>query len=135
MLVNYENRYLVDPVAFMAALIGAPLLVTLIGSPLIVPLASLPLGLPVYLAMGTPALLWMVGRYQPGFKTYALAGLAGQVALMLTLILAALAFPERLPTALPIFAVFGCVFAPLWAGTFGRLYRRFYRANRADLSL
>ncbi|MEM8578201.1 MAG: hypothetical protein AAGF60_10145 [Pseudomonadota bacterium] len=56
-------RYLVDPVAFFIALIGAPLLVTLASFWLfLIPVFALVLGGPIYLILGTPLLLFHLRR-------------------------------------------------------------------------
>lgn len=119
------------PAAFTLALILAPLGITLISAPLVIPLFALALGGPVYLAAGAPMLLWMVGRYPPGFGTYALAGLALNVTLFSLLTLLGAVFPPDQagsPTGLGLFyLIFGSVFAPLWTGTFAIFYRRMNR--------
>lgn len=119
------------PAAFAAALILAPLVVTLLGSPLVIPLFALAFGGPVYLAAGTPSLLWMVGRHPPRFDSYALAGFALNTALFGTLVLVGrLLLPDRPGNLRELgifYLMFGSVFAPLWTGTFAAFYRRMNR--------
>ncbi|MEM6312046.1 MAG: hypothetical protein AAF754_18625, partial [Pseudomonadota bacterium] len=76
-----QPRYSVNPTAFVVALVTAPLLITV---PLIwtfiVPMA-LYFGFVPYLVVGTPILLWAVGRIKPAFGTYARLGFWGNVAM------------------------------------------------------
>lgn len=115
------------PIAFTSALVLAPIVVTVLTCFLLIPIAALLIGGPVYLAIGTPVLLWMVGRQPPTFGPYALAGLLGNVAL----IVFAYASISLQPAAIRTYegmtlAYWGLPFAPLWAGTFALLYRRFH---------
>lgn len=119
-----------DPVAFVGALVLAPLAVTVITAITLIPIAALILGGPVYLIVGTPTLLWMVGRYPPVFSTYALAGVLGMFALLAIAGLFHLARPEQGADELVAIFLWGVVFAPLWAGTFAPFYRRFNRMTR-----
>ncbi|GHC55881.1 hypothetical protein [Neogemmobacter tilapiae] len=119
-----------DPIAFFAALVLSPFVVTLMTFYLLVPMRALILGLPVYLALGTPVLLWMVGRYPPVFATYAGAGLVVNLALVIFCRwLAEFRDGMELMTVL---ATIGFLFAPLWAGCFAWLYRSFYRVRFAS---
>ncbi len=119
-----------DIEAFVLALICAPVLVTLILGILIVPLGALFLGAPLYLLIGTPTLLWMVGRYPPNFTRFALAGL-GSILILVALVGVLYLFQpsNSLWTSISYLAL-GAVFAPLWAGTFAPLYRAWNRQNR-----
>ena len=121
-------RYSVSPTAFFFALICAPLLVTLFTFWTFIGLFALPLGIIPYLVVGTPILLWAVGRVEPGFWRYAFLGFAGYMVMavigivILTPPLGSLANQETF-----IFlAGFGMIFAPLYAGTFGSLYGAFH---------
>ena len=58
------QRNLIGPVAFFVALIGGPLLVTAATLWLVIPVFALMLGGPLYLAIGTPLLLWHLGRHE-----------------------------------------------------------------------
>ena len=117
------------PVAFTAALIAAPVLVTLVTGVFLIPIAALILGGPVYLIAGTPVLLWMVGRFPPDFETYALGGLLTNLALLAVASLLLLPTPDAAPAEALWFLLPGVIFAPIWAGTFGYLYARFTRSN------
>lgn len=118
-----------SPIAFTAALIGAPLLVTLVGGVLLIPIAALIFGGPVYLIAGTPVLLWMIGRFPPEFENYALAGLLTNLALLTVAGLLQEIPQSSIPIDTVGFLLPGVIFAPLWAGTFGYLYARFTRSN------
>jgi hypothetical protein len=126
----YKEMIPLDPIAFFGALILAPFAVTAMTFYLLVPVAALIVGLPVYLAIGTPVLLWMVGRYPPFFATYALAGLLANLALVLFCRWMA-EFRDGMEM-LTVMASVGFLFAPLWAGCFAWLYRRFYRVRYAS---
>lgn len=115
------------PVAFTSALILAPIVVTGLTCFLLIPVFALLFGSPVYLAIGTPVLLWMVGRYPPRFLPYAFAGLLGNIALIAFAYTAISLQPETSRTYEGMtLAYWGLPFAPLWAGTFALLYRCFH---------
>ena len=126
---------LFDPVAFFGALVLAPGLVGLLGLPLVVPPFATILGAPLWLGLGTPALLWMVGRYPPRFATYALFAVAGHIILCGGALLIALWRPDLIPRPeselIMVYLIFGAIFAPLWGGLFAKLYNKFNRM--ADL--
>lgn len=125
-------RFAIDAPAFFIALVGAPLYVTagtfwLFG----IPIFALLFGGPVYLALGTPALLIHLRRNE---------GTVGSVICLslLTLVFGAVAAGclALLAGVLPAlgfvgyYAFFGAFFAPLWAWAFIRIYNRL----RSDLS-
>ena len=121
-----------DIIAFVGALFLAPIMVTLMTCWLAIPVMALILGGPVYLVVGIPVLLWMVGRYPPEVWRFALAGFAANVVLCLLAVAM-----EKIPLAIQAgydelfgFAVCGLLFGPVWAGTFAPLYRRFNRKAR-----
>lgn len=119
-----------DPIAFFTALILAPFIVTLMTFYLLVPIAALIIGLPIYLVIGTPVLLWMVGRKPPVFAVYAAAGFLVDLGLILAS--AALAPSTQSLQTLVGLALPGLIFAPLWAGCFAWLYRSFYKVRYAS---
>ena len=119
-----------DPAAFVAALVLAPVTVTLITCLTIIPIFALVLGGPVYLIVGTPVLLWMVGRYPPVFSTFALAGLLGNFALIGLAGTYHLVRPDQGGSQLLSILLVGVIFAPLWAGTFAPIYRWLNRMAR-----
>jgi hypothetical protein len=133
MTVRNEITLPFDPVAFAGALIGAPLLATLMSCFLIVPLFALFFGAPVYLILGTPVLLWMVGRFAPTIPRFALAGFIANLLLLLALLAAENWVPATIELGFRdsyVFALFGLLFGPFWAGTFAALYRKFNRMQR-----
>lgn len=114
------------PTAFFAALIAAPILITLLTFWTVISLFALPLGGPAYLIIGTPTLLWAVGRYEPDALTYAVLGLVANIA-GAVICLAILTVRNGLEPALEFvlfYFTFGLLYAPLWAGMFGALYKR-----------
>lgn len=119
-----------DPAAFVAALVLAPVTVTLITCLTIIPIFALVLGGPVYLIVGTPVLLWMVGRYPPVFSTFAVAGILGMFALFALAGAYHAVLPDQGASELLAIYLWGMVFAPLWAGTFAPIYRRLNRMAR-----
>lgn len=128
--VPYPPRYIVDPVAFFAALIAGPLLFTAATFwALLIPVFALFFGGPVYLIVGTPVLLWYLRR-NDGDPTD-LAVLAFVVLLaffVLIVIIAAILRDEDVFGVAFFIGGFGMIFAPTWAYFFGRLYR-FYRRD------
>lgn len=121
-------HYTINPTAFVGALILAPLVVTLLTFWTVIGFFALFLGAIPYLVIGTPILLWAVGRIEPGFADYAGLGIAGNMlgwfACFIVLAPAQGLAEARSFTGL-LFG-FGMIFAPLYAGTFGALYRSFH---------
>lgn len=122
-----------DPVAFALALVGGPLLATVALCWLIIPIFAVVLGGPLYLLIGSPILLWMVGRYPPDPWRFALAGFAANLGLTI-LCAAADAWVYALreagiPSAFGM-TIWGLIFGPLWGAAFAHLYRRFNRMQR-----
>jgi hypothetical protein len=121
-------RHIIDPVAFILALIGGPVLVTAISFWLVVPVFALIIGGPLYLAVGTPVLLWRLQRAV--HDIFELAVLAMKAVGILTLgatVYLCLTSQEGQIPSLLIMALFALVFAALWTATFGWLYRRLCR--------
>lgn len=125
----YPVAYIIDPVAFFAALIGGPLLFTAASFwALFIPVAALFFGAPLYLMIGTPVLLWYLRSHDGdpselgwlAFKVMAFA------MLLITVIAAATQDEEILGVGL-WFTGFGMIFAPAWAYFFGLIYRRLRR--------
>lgn len=124
-----RETYVIDPVAFFFALVGAPLAVAAGGFwALLIPVFAVVYGGPFYLAIGVPVLLWYLGRYPP--EPLRIAGVA----------LVSFAYPAAVALAyvyfvsgprearqLLVFAGFGAVFAPIWGAVFGIFYRNFRR--------
>jgi len=120
--------HVIDPVAFVLALLGAPLVVTLATFWAFIPIFALIFGAPAYLICGTPALLWYLRRYEA--RPLAIGGLAVMVN---TATLPILLWTDILPgrqdvnDMLIMFGGFGGVFAFLWGLAFGWLYPNFRR--------
>lgn len=121
-------RYSVSPTAFFFALILAPIVVTLLTFWTLIGLFALPFGIIPYLVIGTPILLWAVGRIRPNFMHYASLGLLGNIILFAVIWIISFgdAASQRDISDLRVLAGFGLIFAPLWAGTFGSLYATFH---------
>ena len=123
-----KPRYSVNPTAFLLALIGAPIVVTVFSFWTIIGLFALPMGIIPYYVIGTPTLLWAVGRIKPKFCEYALLGICGNAAMAIggALILVPMVGAREAEAILLVFVGFGMIFAPLYAGTFGWLYGAFH---------
>lgn len=119
-----------DIVAFVCALISAPIVVTLVTGVTIIPIFALVFGAPLYLIVGTPTLLWMVGRYPPQFFPFALAGITSIIVLLGGTAVLHLICPDLGAVEYQPYLMMGAVFAPLWAGTFAPLYRAWNRQSR-----
>ena len=127
--IKLHEIYVVDPVAFFFALVGAPLAVAAGGIwALGIPVVAVVFGGPFYLAIGVPVLLWYLGRRPP--EPLRIAGLA----LVSYCVPAGLFMLYLLATGgqsaaqeFVIFAGFGLIFAPLWGSVFGIFYRNFRR--------
>lgn len=128
-VVPYPTRYIIDPVAFFAALIGGPLVFTgMTFAAFFIPVAALLFGGPLYLIVGTPLLLWYLRRNDG--DPNALAALAFKVmafSLLLVLAIAAITGKEQLFGVGLWFTGFGMIFGPAWAYFFGLIYQRLRR--------
>lgn len=131
--------YLIDPVAFFAALIGGPLLFTAATFWLLfVPLFALALGGIPYLVIGTPVLLAYLRHYPADARDIAwLACRCFGVGLLIGTAMMCLANPAHWQGVLGIAALiglFGIIFSLCWGGCFGWLYtalaREFYTRPR-----
>jgi hypothetical protein len=114
-----------DPVAFFAALILAPLLFTLMTFwVFFIPVFALIFGAVPYLVIGTPVILMLLLRYR---CTKARAASAGFLCAAILLLVVVITPNTRIfPPDAMVFAAFGLIFAPLWAAMFASLYNRFY---------
>ncbi len=131
-----DKRYMVDPVAFIAAMVGGPLLVTLaVVWMQVLPLAALALGGPVYLLLGAPLLLWYLQRNPPSaFRISMLALAAILVAALLVGVVSVVLGQEQLVQFALFYAIFGAFFAPVWGAATGWLYIRLRREAYIDAS-
>ncbi|MFV2053836.1 hypothetical protein [Aliiroseovarius sp. YM-037] len=117
-------KFLIDPVAFFAALVLAPLIVGVIASPIfLISVFAIPFGGLQFLLIGGPILFLTLTHAEPR---------AGRLALLAFVVNLLVSWPVSVlfttaGDAVPIFAIFGSIFAPLWAVAFALLYRRFRR--------
>lgn len=120
-----------DPVAFALALILAPIFTgVLFFWALLIPVFAVAFGAVPYLIFGTPVLLWMVSRYPPEAKTFAVGGLLALAFFALCiLVLSELNAPllPREPGFIAFLICWGIPFSMGWFAAFAILYRRFYR--------
>jgi hypothetical protein len=117
-----------DPVAFFAALIAAPLLFTALTFwVVLIPVAALFVGGLPYLILGTPVLLVMLLRGPCTTDRMANAAIVTTTILSAPMLLGGLFLGGE--GLLPMFGIsLACmVFAAGWAATFASLYNRFYR--------
>jgi len=125
-------RYVIDPVAFFAALIGGPLMITALTFWIVgIPVAALILGGPVYLVVGTPLLLWHLRRnVGKGDDIAVLALVSVAVPCGAHALLGAFLDEGEFIGIAAFFGFFGIIFAPAWAGGFAFIYNRL----RSDFS-
>lgn len=127
--VPYPTRYIIDPVAFFAALIGGPLLFTALTFMIFfIPVAALLLGGPLYLLVGTPLLLWYLRSHDgdPGALAY-LAFKVMAFALVVMTVIAVLTSDREFFGLGLWFTGFGMIFGPAWAYFFGVIYQSLRR--------
>jgi hypothetical protein len=116
-----------DPIAFVAALILAPLLFTLLTFwALLIPVGALLYGGIPYLVLGTPILLMMLLGGPCTVNRMANAAMITIAGLYVGLASIAIFQPHFLWGLWALFAVFSLAFAAAWAATFAILYNRFY---------
>ena len=121
--------YVIDPVAFFFALVGAPLAVAAGGFWAIgIPVFAVVFGGPFYLAIGVPVLLWYLGRRPPDpLRIAGLALVSYGVPAGIFLLYLLVTGGQSAAEGFVIFVGFGLIFAPLWGGVFGIFYRNFRR--------
>ena len=117
-------RYMIDPVAFFAALVLAPLTVTALSFWIVfIPVFALVFGGPAYLILGVPALLWWLGRAEPKVGELAVLGfVVNLVATALVWVFMSIEAPYESEWLPRMYLIFGSVFAPVWSGVFARMY-------------
>lgn len=126
--------HVIDPVAFVLALLGAPLLVTLALCWAIVPVGALFFGAPAYLICGTPALLWYLRRSKPRPIPVGVLAVAVNTATLPILLWTDILPGKQDPgSTLAMFGGFGGIFAFLWGFGFGWLYTQFRRGFFAPI--
>lgn len=114
-----------EPVAFVLALILAPILFTLCSFWLMfIPVVALVFGGPAYLVVGTPVLL-AVALWAPLRPEICAKAAFGSIA-VLTLVAFAASLVLQTQAdeagAILMFAAFAALFATVWGATFGTLY-------------
>ncbi|MCY4335548.1 MAG: hypothetical protein OXC60_12875 [Litoreibacter sp.] len=122
-----ETR-LIDPIAFVGALICAPLLIAAVFCwVLFIPVFAVGFGALPYLLFGTPVYFWLLSRGEERQTRFALAGFIVNAfgALVLTA-------SQRIGFSgafdmFQLYIGFGSVFAPIWSAAFVWLYRSFRR--------
>ncbi|MEM6594798.1 MAG: hypothetical protein AAF672_08395 [Pseudomonadota bacterium] len=122
-----ETR-LIDPIAFVGALICAPLVIAAVFCwVLFIPVVAVGFGALPYLLLGTPVYFWLLSRGEERKWCFALAGLIANTfgAVVLTA-------SQRIGFSgafdmFQLYIGFGSIFAPLWSATFMWLYRSFRR--------
>lgn len=108
------------------SLIAAPVLFTGATFFLVVPVFALAFGGPLYLAVGTPVLLWLLARRRYGAGKIALVALlANALVCGLLLALARVAGNDDIAGFALACLTLGSVFAPLWGATFGWFHNGF----------
>lgn len=122
-------RNLIDPVAFVLAMVGGPILVTLLSFWVVfIPVVALIMGGPLFLLIGTPVLLWHLSYHPPMIDRISLlAFLTVLFASAPILPIALLWRNDQLLSLLMLFGGFGLIFAPVWGMATGWIYVRLRR--------
>ncbi len=124
-----ERLPILDPIAYVGALILAPLLVAVLFFWIIlIPVVAVFFGGLPYLIFGGPVFLWMVTRYPPDFGTFAIGGLLAHSLFVLTFALWQIADGNHASEAVGFMALWGVPFSLGWGGAFSWLYAKFYRS-------
>ncbi|MEM8632570.1 MAG: hypothetical protein AAGF74_15150 [Pseudomonadota bacterium] len=118
--------FLIDPVAFVVALLAAPLAVGILGFWAIVPILAIPFGAATYLTFGAAFFAIAITRAPLNDIAFWQIGILAHLA---SIIVAPLVFRDMALgiETVPFFTLMGLLFAPLWALAFGRFYRRLAR--------
>jgi hypothetical protein len=123
----HPNR--IDPRAFFGALIAAPFLVALLSFwAFLIPVFAIAFGGPIYLILGTPALLWALSYKDWSPANYAAFG-AGVFSVAAGIFLRGAAYLERDPEVLGLawLILLGAFFAAVWSNAFAHIYNKFKR--------
>ena len=127
---NSTQIHLIDPTAFFVALIGAPLLVGLLGFPLLIPPFAVLFGGPIYLLAGGPVFCVALQKGLKGAGKFAFLGFALMLGVLFLASALTLVAPYfLLKEWLPVYAIFGLIFAPIWSAVFAALYKVFRNKN------
>ena len=130
--ITENNRYIIDPVAFLAALFGAPILFTAATFwILLIPVGALIVGGLPYLFLGTPLLLIHLRRHPAvGSDIAWLAFLASAALVAAGTVVALLAPGADTPSILSLAMItllMAIIFSTCWAATFAWLYKALAR--------
>ncbi len=118
----WPNRTICFP-AFFLALVAAPFVSALLFFWMVIPVFALFFGLPFYLALGTPLLLWFLGgARRSGGEIAALAFVSHLVFFGLVLAILHATGNTSFIAEAQVFLFCGAITAPIWGGIFGWLY-------------
>lgn len=137
------TRHEIDPIAFIAALVLAPVLPALVTSPLLlmqsglaiiaaIPLAAIIFGGIPYLVLGIPALLYVLSRKGPNTDAIIGAALCITLGLCAVVGLTSAVMSPASGAGVLFLGGFSLFFAALWSGLFAWLYRKFARVAGHD---
>ncbi|MEM8578203.1 MAG: hypothetical protein AAGF60_10155 [Pseudomonadota bacterium] len=114
-------RYRIDPVAFILALVAAPLIVTALTFPIGgFSFFVLLFGAPLYLVIGTPLLVLHLRRNPGTFRSLMFLGF--KAVAVLVIFWAATMRSDQWTSVLPALAAFSFGFGLAWTATFAGLY-------------
>ncbi|MGC1494781.1 MAG: hypothetical protein WA790_03160 [Sulfitobacter sp.] len=124
-----KPRYIIDPVAFFLALIGGPILFTFATFwILFIPVFALGMGAAPYLIVGTPVLLFYLSRHPANPGDLATLALFSLSCMSICLSIGAVIIGEKQALGGILFILlFGAIFAPAWAASFGWVYGKLCR--------
>ncbi len=119
-----SEREKVDWVAFVCALVLAPIAVAILGFWAFgVPVFALIFGPPTYLLFGAPAFAYAINRHKARARGLALAGFLANIASAPAVFLFGALQGDAL-FMVGFILGYGCLMAPLWGFAFGVLYRQ-----------
>lgn len=125
-----RERYPVDDLAFVFALVAAPLVVALFGFWALIPLGAVFFGAPTYLTFGAYGFYVALRNRDATASGVARVGLVAHLVSLPFALAVLLAFDVvdmwRMFAGL---GVFGAIFAPLWGWVFGLIYRGVRRSR------
>ena len=114
----------VDWIAFLCALVLAPIIVAILGFWALIPLLAPLFGTPTYVLFGAPAFYLALRRSDAGPVALAVVAFAAHV-VSIPAVHLYVHWADADPGLVEIIFVFGSVMAPIWGVTFGLLYRVF----------
>lgn len=133
-LPDLPMRHTIDPLAFVLAFVGAPLVPATLLFWLLIPPFAVLFGGPVWIVLGLPVLLWQMPKTGPDAgKIAPLAFVGNLLATGAIYGYAVLTHNHDAEAFLWIYGIFGSVMAPAWGACFAWLYRAFLPRSRRDL--